>query len=146
MSLLQTIKDAQLQARKNRQADAAASLTTLIGEASSIGKNDGNRETTDAEIVTVVKKFIKNINETLAALPPTDARVQAFSAEKVLYEGFLPTQISNDQLKVIIVQLTDELNAHTIRDMGKVMKALKDRYDGQYDGAAASGLIKAALS
>lgn len=146
MSLLQTIKDAQLQARKNRQADAAASLTTLIGEATSIGKNDGNRDTTDAEIVAVVKKFIKNINETISALPPTDARVQTFSAEKVLYETFLPSQMTTEQLKVAIVQLTDELNAHTIRDMGKVMKALKERYDGQYDGAAASGLIKTVLS
>ena len=64
MSLIQDIKSASLVARKARETKKAESLITLYSEASMIGKNDGNRESTDAETIAVIKKFIKNIDET----------------------------------------------------------------------------------
>ena len=68
MTILESVKKAQLQARKEKRAVDASTLTTLIGEAEMIGKNDGNRASTDAEVVTVIKKFVKNIDETLTIL------------------------------------------------------------------------------
>lgn len=145
MSLLQQIKTAQLSSRKARDEIATKVLTTLIGEAEAIGKNAGNRPTTDSEVVALVKKFIKNIDETLGLIKHPEA-VAGLQREREIVSAYLPTQMSNEQLRGVIAQLSDELNAHTLRDMGKVMKALKERHDGQYDGAAASALIKEVLA
>lgn len=144
MSLLSNIKAAQLQARKNRDAIATNVLTTLVGEAEAVGKNAGNRESTDAEVVAVVKKFIKNMDETLALINQPQA-VADLQYERSIVSQYLPQQLTSDQLKGILESLTNELNAHTLREMGKIMKVLKERFDGQYDGALASTLIKGML-
>jgi uncharacterized protein YqeY len=140
MSLMQRIKTYQLEARKIKDTVAANVLTTLIGEATSVGKNDGNRETTDAEIVAVIKKFVKNIDETLKV---TDA--PHLRDERSLLMGLLPAQITKEQLLPIIAAIFNEVGATTPKDMGKVMKVLKERFDGQYDGAVASTLIRQGL-
>jgi uncharacterized protein YqeY len=145
MSLLQTIKAAQLQARKDRNTIATNVLTTLIGEAEAIGKTAGNRETTDSEVVALAKKFIKGVDETLGLVKHPDA-VTGLQAERALLTQFLPKQMSSEELTVALKAISDELNAHTLRDMGKIMKVLKERYDGQYDGAAASTTIKGMLT
>ena len=146
MSLLQQIKGAQLIARKSKATLAAALLTTLIGEAEMIGKNAGNRETTDAEVVAVIKKFIKNIDETLEALKfSSDGRVQDANLEKRILETFLPKQLSEDELRKIVEDIKSEINA-TQKDMGKVMGLLKARHDGLYDGKLASTLVKNVLA
>ena len=78
MTLIERIKEDNLAARKNRDQVRATLLTTLFSEAVSVGKNAGNRETTDAETLAVIKKFIKGIDDTLSAMKDkTDPRYQA---------------------------------------------------------------------
>jgi uncharacterized protein len=146
MSLLNSIKSAQLQARKTRDTITINALTTLIGEAEAIGKNDGNRETTDAEVVALIKKFIKNLDEVIRVVTPGFSHDQLARKEKVILEQFLPTQLTSVELRGILKELTNELNAHTLREMGKIMKVLKERFDGQYDGTVASTLVKEMLT
>ena len=148
MTLLETVKKAQLQARKDKKSDDASSLTTLIGEAEMIGKNDGNRLTTDAELVAVLKKFIKNIDETLniVASDATKAdRVAALTQEKTLLSTFLPKQLAEDELRVILAGFVAVLPEKNPKAMGKVLASLKDGFAGQYDGALASKVTKELL-
>lgn len=145
MPLINDIKFAQVLARKNRHAQAAATLTTLIGEAEMVGKNAGNRDVTDQEVVAVIKKFIKGVDEMISLVKNPQAN-EDLQAEKRLLEQYLPKQLTSDQLLVIITDISNELNAHTLREMGKIMKVLKERFDGQYDGAVASTLIKSILT
>jgi uncharacterized protein YqeY len=137
---MQRIKTEQLEARKKKDVIKASLLTTLIGEATAIGKNDGNRETTDAEVVAMVKKFLKNIEETLKVADTFQAR-----EERLILLELLPTQLAEQELKTTVWLLATEVGATTPKDMGKVMKVLKERYDGRYDGALASKLIKEML-
>lgn len=147
MSLIQEIKIAQLKFRKQRNIIAASILTTLISEASVIGKNDGNRESTDIEVIAIIKKFIKNIDEVIrVAGDYRDAdRVDSAWEEKTLLEQFLPKQFVGDELSLIIDQFIVETNATSVKDMGKVMKVLKEKFEGQFDGTAASKLVKEKL-
>lgn len=151
MSLLQQIKSAQLSARKARLAADAASLTTLIGEAEAIGKNAGNREVTDLEVVALVKKFIKNNVETTTAVDASTSsdrqeRLAILQRERALFETFLPAQLTGDALSDAIDAVITELAAAVPKDMGRVLKTFKDRFEGQYDGAVASALVKAKLN
>ena len=142
MSLLQDIKDHQLEARKKKDKIRANLLTTLLGEASMIGKNDGNRETTDNEVVAVIKKFIKSMNETMQA---TDGGSTQLLSEKAMLEEYLPEQLTGNALHNTITSIVINLGAHGPKAMGMVMKELKTQYAGQYDGKEASTLTKEVL-
>jgi uncharacterized protein YqeY len=128
---MKQIKNKQIAARKEGSADASL-LTTLLGEAAMVGKN-ANRETTDQEVVAVVKKFIKNIDETIAALTTRNQDAGSFLAERAVLEKFLPLQLTELALENIAKQ-------H--KSMPEFMKFLKENHAGQYDGKLASTVAK----
>ena len=64
MTLLAKLKADSLQARKDGNKVAANLLVTLVSEATMVGKNAGNRDSTDEEVQRVVKKFLDNTIET----------------------------------------------------------------------------------
>lgn len=136
MSLINQIKTQQLEARKN-SSESASLLTTLLSEAVNIGKNNGNRETNDAEVVAVVKKFIKNIDETVSALTTRNQDASKFLKEKAVLETFLPKQLTENELTEI---------AKTKNGMPDFMKFLKENHNGQYDGKLASTVAKTVFS
>ena len=117
MSLIARIKTASIELRKAKHPLATLS-TTLIGEAEMVGKNAGNREVTDSEVQALVKKFIKGINETLAVID--ESGHADFLREKAWLEGWLPKQLTTDEL-------TDKIREIIVsgaRNMGEVMKTL----------------------
>lgn len=134
MSLMEQIKQAQVAARKAGAAEAAKAslLTTLLGEATMVGKN-ANRETTDQEVVAVVKKFIKNVDETIAALTARNQDASTFMAERAILEFYLPMQLSEDALGQV---------AECQKDMPSFMRHLKENFAGKYDGRLASMVAK----
>lgn len=138
MTLLQTLKSDQLAARKNRDTISTALLTTLIGESSIIGKNDGNRESTDQEVVAVIKKFIKGIDETIAVSKNFDA-IEIAKAEKKILETYLPKQLTFEQIESYCTQFIVHDNPSAKK--GDLMKYLKDNFNGEYDGKVASQII-----
>lgn len=146
MTILHRIKQAQLQARKDRNTASAASLTTLIGEAEAVGKTDGNRETTDAEVVALIKKFIKNVDAVIAAVQQANGDTSQYVTERELYNSFLPKQMSEDELRTTISGIIAELGATTAKSMGAVMSTLKSRHEGTYPGDAASKIVKQLLT
>ncbi len=144
--LLEKLQAASLEARKAQDTVAASLLTTLYSEAARVGKDQGNRVSTDEEVVAVVKKFSKNIDETLAALPEADARVATLRVEKELLSAYLPQQLDEAGLRALVDELVGALADKSPKQMGVVMAGLKARAGGQYDGAMASRLVKAALA
>ena len=132
MSLMEQIKQKQVEARKSGDSSAGV-FTTLLGEASMIGKNAGNRETTDQEVIQVVKKFIKNIDETIKALAERGQNTASFFNERAILEQFLPTQLNEATLFKIAAKFST---------MPEFMKYLKEHHAGQYDGKLASTVAK----
>lgn len=123
MSLLQKIKADQLLARKEGFKQTATLLTTLIGEAEMIGKNAGNRESTDQEVQQVIRKFVKNNNETIAVA--TDLNngnvINFLIAENSILQSYLPPTLSDAELKSRISGIITES-----KKFGDVMKELKE--------------------
>ena len=132
MTLMNVIKEKQIAARKAGLTEASL-LTTLLGEAAVIGKNAGNRETTDSEVVAVVKKFVKNIDETVTALTERGVDATTFLAERTVLEQFLPMQLSENALREV---------AKCQPNMPAFMKHLKENFAGKYDGKLASTVAK----
>lgn len=146
---MQQIKSAQIEARKAKNEVKASTLTTLIGEAGMIGKNAGNRETTDAEALGVIKKFIKNIDETISILSKNQnteaAKLNQLEEEKAILQGFMPKQMSEDEVKSAIKSIVAEMGLSGPKAMGSVMKEMKARFDGTYDGGMVSKISKEIL-
>lgn len=138
MSLYLTIKTDALTARKNRDTRTATSLTTLIGELETFAKNAG-REPTDADVVAFVQKTLKNVDEVLRLASQESSSYLTAVDERALFERYLPKQLSRDELSAII-ETAIEAGATNV---GDVMKLLKTSYNGQYDGAVASAILKA---
>jgi uncharacterized protein YqeY len=144
MSLMNTIRTKQLAARKIQDISAII-YTVLLGEAAMIGKNDGNRETTDAEVIAVVRKFIKNNEETMQHIRTSNpAGYEGLADENKMLSELLPTQLTEAQLRQVVTELKEELGAGP-KDMGRVMARLKTDYEGQYDGRMASTVVKEVL-
>lgn len=142
MSLLQKIKDdrnaARVLARSEDNRVKSQLLTTLLAEAERPGLDDGKRESTDAEVVAVVKKFIKNIDETLAVTFDPNMTVE----REVLIE-YLPKQLSEAQLRR---EVTNYLESNINANMGQIMGFLKKEFNGKYDGKTAATVVKAVLA
>jgi len=138
--LLELIKSDQLEARKAKQTTRASLLTTLLGEAQMIGKNKGNRESTDSEVVAVTKSFLKKARE-VADIAPSDK----IAEEIDILESYLPKQLTESDMKLIAATVILDNGYASPKDMGKIMKHFKETYDGQYDGAVLSKAVKALL-
>lgn len=144
MTLLSKIKQDQLQARKNRDSLKATLLTTLIGEATNIGKNDGNRETTDQEVTAVIQKFLKGINESISFLKNDNAGAHdTLNGEKSVLEAYLPRQLTLEQIQDIVSAQIAAGNLKRDPSLkGAAMKYLKETVPGQYDGKVAAQAIE----
>ena len=144
MSLLEKIKADQLEARKLKQSMKAAALTTLFAEAQAIGKDKG-RDTTDEEVIAVIKKFIANVDLCVNGYldnsieepgsPEFQNRLADFAAEKIIYQSYLPKQLSAQELEDIIIGQFPEKTS-----LGQIMGYLKNNYAGKYDGKLASSV------
>jgi len=141
MSLIQTIKKDQLTARKEKSWKAQA-LTTLLGEAAMIGKNDGNRETNDVECIYIIKKFIKNMNETAKLCGMDDHTTMEID----MLSSYLPKGMDNKALVCSVNSIIlERIGTDSPHNMGTVMKRMKELYDGLYDGRELSGIVKELL-
>ena len=140
MSLLETIKKDQFEARKSKDAIKASLLTTLYSEASMIGKNAGNRETTDDETIKVIQKFLKGVNETIAILEKANnvASLGSSVREKEILEAYLPKMATEAEVRATV----SELKAMGATNIGEIMKLLKLRFGSALDGKMASQLAK----
>lgn len=146
--MMETLRAMQIKARKEKNNVEAALLTTLIAEAAMKGKNDGNRESTEAEVTATIKKFLSNVNETIEALKHTkDLRYGVALHEKEILEAMLPQQMDETKIRVCVQQLIDlqPADQRTPKQMGVIMGKMKALYDGQYDGTATSKIVKELL-
>lgn len=140
MLLITQIRSDSLSARKARDSQKSTFLITLLGEAERVGKDAGNRDTTDAETLAVIQKFAKNAKEVLQVRP---GDTQA-TYELTVLNGYLPTRLSGPELVAAIDQVISDLGLVTVtgKDIGAVMKGLSSRHAGAYDGAEASALVR----
>jgi uncharacterized protein YqeY len=109
---------------------------------------DERVEPTDADVVGILEKMIKQRRESIAQFEKA-ARNDLADAEKFelgVLSGYLPQQLSDSQVQEEIAKAISETGASGVKDMGKVMAALKSRLAGRADMGKVSALVKARLS
>ena len=109
---------------------------------------DERKELTDADVVTVVEKMIKQRRESIAQYEKA-ARNDLADVEKFeigVLSAYLPQQMGDAELEKAVAEAIAEAGAGSMKDMGKVMALLKPRLAGKADMGKVSGLLKARLS
>ena len=101
---------------------------------------DAGGELSENDAVAVVKRAIKSRRESIEQYEQagrTEAAAQE-RAEIVVLEAYLPQQLDTAELRNAAAAIVKELGLSSKKDMGRLMKELKARYEGQFDGKAAS--------
>ena len=109
---------------------------------------DERIELTDADVIAVIEKMLKQRRDSIAAFEGagrTDlADIEKF--EVSVLQTYMPKQLSDDELNQIITQVIADSGATGAKDMGKVVVLVKPLVAGVADMGKVSGLIKARLS
>lgn len=102
----------------------------------------------DVLVTDVLQKMVKQRRESIAMYEQGGRQELADieAAEVVVIEDFLPAQLSDEDAMAAIKAIAAELGAESLKDMGRVMAAVKERHGSELDMSKASGWVKAALS
>ena len=132
-----------------RARDAARlSAVRLLLAAIKQKEVDERIQLTDSDVLSVIEKMLKQRRESIAQYEKA-ARKDLADVEKFevgVLSGYMPQQLSDSQISEEISKAVQEARASGIKDMGKVMAALKPRLAGKADMGKVSGLVKARLS
>ena len=145
------IKDAYKTAMKAKETLAVSTLRLILAAlkdrdiaARSKGNMDGIAED---EILTLLQSMIKQRRDSIEAYEKGGRMelAQQEAGEIAVIERFLPAQMSDDEIDEAVGELVSELEATSLKDMGKGMSAMKERFAGKMDFGKASAVVKARL-
>lgn len=115
------------------------------------GMSEGEGSTegvSDAEVLDILAKMVKQRQESIRAYEE-GGRLELAEQERAevrVIEEFLPRQLAADEVEAAIGEAIDQTGAESLRDMGKVMAALKARYTGRMDFSTVGPSVKARLA
>ena len=106
------------------------------------------KETNDEDIKKLLKKMIKQRDESIQIYKKNDRKdlLEIEQRELEIISGFLPKQLGEEETKNICNEIIKKLNATSIKDMGKVMGALKKDYSDSLDFSKAGSYLKEVLN
>jgi uncharacterized protein YqeY len=143
---LQADLNSAIKSRNSVVAETIRMVLTSITNEEVAGKE--KKELSDAEIITVLTREAKKRREAAEAFDAGGRADRAATerAEGEVIAGYLPEQLSEDDIKKLIAETIAAVGAAGPSDMGKVMGSLKAKVAGKADGALVSSLVKEALN
>jgi uncharacterized protein len=134
-------------AQDKRRISTLRLVSAAIKDRDIAARTAGKGEATDAELLELFAKMIKQRQESEKIYREAGrAELATQEAEEIaIIREFLPVQLSDADAQKAIADAIAEAGASSVKDMGKVMAVLKARYAGQMDFAKASALVKAKL-
>jgi len=138
---------AATKARDVRRVSTLRLVSAAIKDRDITARTAGKDQASDAELLELLAKMIKQREESQKIYAEAGrSELAALEGEEVtIIREFLPKQLSDEDTGKAIGEAIAETGAASVKDMGKVMAALKGRYAGQMDFSKASAAVKAKL-
>ena len=151
MSLRNKIEEKLNQALKAKDKNTYPTLRLVVSaikDAEIAGRTKGQKEISDSDITTILKKMIKQRNESCEVYKKAGRNelLENETKEIEVINAFLPKQLSEDETKKICADVVKSVGASSMKDMGKVMGALKSKHSDTLDFSKVSTIIKELLS
>ena len=141
------VKDA-MKSRDERRVSTLRMMNASIKNADIEARGQGKEPINEADLLSLFQKMIKQRQES-AELYDKGGRAELAQQERAEIEiisAYLPKQMSDVEAGAAISAILQEINAQGMKDMGRAMAALKERFSGAMDFGKASGKIKELLS
>ena len=140
------VKEA-MKAKDERKLSTLRMVNSTIKNADIEARGQSKPPLADGDILSLLQKMIKQRQESVE-LYQKGGRADLVTQEQeeiAIISGYLPKQMSDDEMKAAIEAAVTETGAAGMKDMGKVIGVLRGKFAGQMDMAKASGMVKARL-
>ena len=151
MSLKQLIESKLNEALKAKDKNTYPTLRLVVSaikDAVIAGRSKGQQEVADSDITSILKKMIKQRNESCEVYKKAGRKelLESESREIEVISTFLPKQLSEEETKKICQETVKSVGATSMKDMGKVMGMLKSKHADTIDFSKVSSIIKELLN
>ena len=151
MSLKQQIESKLNEALKAKDKNTYPTLRLIVSaikDAEIAGRSKGQHEVADSDITNILKKMIKQRNESCEVYKKAGRKelLESESREIKVISAFLPKQLSEEETKKICQETVKSVGATSMKDMGKVMGMLKSKHADTIDFSKVSSIIKELLN
>ena len=151
MPLKKQIEDKLNEALKAKDKNTYPTLRLIVSaikDAEIAGRSKGEKEVKDSDITGILKKMIKQRNESCEVYKKAGRTelLESETKEINVINTFLPKQLSEDETKKICEEVIKSVGASSMKDMGKVMGMLKSKHADTLDFSKVSGIIKGLLN
>ena len=141
------LKDA-MKAGDARRVSTLRLVNSALKNADIEARGQGKPPLTDEDLLSLLQKMIKQRQESVE-LYQKGGRADLVAQEQGeidIISGYLPAQMTEAEIGTVIAALVKETGATAMKDMGRVMAAIKERYAGKLDIGKASAAVKKLLS
>ena len=151
MSLKQQIEDKLNSALKAKDKNTYPTLRLIISaikDAEIAGRTKDKKEITDSDITAILKKMIKQRNESCEVYKKAGRNelLENETKEMDVIRAFLPQKLSDEEVKRVCEETVKSIGASSMKDMGKVMGALKSKHADTIDFSKVSPILKELLN
>ena len=151
MPLKKQIEDKLNEALKAKDKNTYPTLRLIVSaikDAEIAGRSKGQKEIKDSDITSILKKMIKQRNESCEVYKKAGRTelLENETKEINVINTFLPKQLSEEETKKICEEAIKSVGASSMKDMGKVMGMLKSKHADTLDFSKVSGIIKGLLN
>ncbi len=153
MALKQKIQEAVKESLKSKDEITLGTLRMLLAavyvkEKDKKYKLEGDAELSEEEIIEIITSEIKKRRDAIA-LYEQGNRPELAEREKneiLVLQKYLPEQLSEEEIKKMVAESIEKINAKEMKDMGKVMADLNPKIKGKAEGSVVSKIVKELLS
>ena len=146
--IAQTLKEAMKAKDESRTTTIRMVNAAIKQKDIDVARARGDQQIGEDEVLNLLQSLIKSRRESIVLYEQGGRQdlVDKENAEIAVIEQFLPKQMSEDETRAAIQEIVASLGASSVKDMGKVMAALKSKYAGQLDMTKASAAVKDVLA
>mgnify|MGYP001770664091 FL=1 len=145
--LFKKLQEEMKAAMKSGDKDRLSTIRMLISEIKKV-QIDSKKELSDEEIISILQKYVKQRKEAYQQYSQAGREDLANKELKEIevVQEFLPQPLSEEEISKIVEETIKEVGATSVKDMGKVVKAVMEKVKGRAEGAVVSKIVKEKLS
>ena len=141
------LKEAIKSQEKQRVATLRLINAAIKDRDIAVRSEENTEGVSDAEIMSILSNMVKQRKQSIIQYEE-GGRIELAEREREeikIIQEFLPNQLTDEEIHIEISKLIDAQEQLTIKDMGKIMSELKEKFSGRMDFGKASGIVKALL-
>lgn len=133
-----------IKAQDKRRMSTLRLVNAAIKDRDIAARSHDKKSVSDAEVLDILAKMVKQRLESIKTYTEggRPELAQQEQEEIDIITTFMPKQLSEDEIRNAVIELMDEVGCAGLKDMGKTMGALKERYAGRMDFSKANKVVK----